>query len=222
MNRPTIPGLDPPVEINSIFCIGRNYAEHARELGNELPEEPVVFLKPVTSIIFDGGRILLPRQSTEVHHEIELVAAVGKEGRELTPEQAMKHVAGYGLGIDVTARDIQAEAKRIGRPWTVAKGFDTFAPISRFLPANEIADPGNLDLTLEVNGSVRQRDNTGNMIFSVGRLISYLSGICTLTPGDLIFTGTPSGVSAIRAGDQITATLGDGLLTLQVQVESRQ
>jgi len=222
MNRPTIPGISPPVEIHTIFCIGRNYAEHARELNSEILEEPVVFLKPLTAVIYEGGTVSLPKKSSEVHHEVELVVAIGKEGKDLSEAEAMEHVAGYGIGIDLTARDLQSKAKLTGGPWSIAKGFDTFAPISRFLPAGEIENPQDLELKLEVNGETRQHDNTRNMIFPVERLIAYLSGIFTLHPGDLIFTGTPAGVSPIADGDRITATLGNGLITLSVNAENQQ
>ncbi|MDX1671747.1 MAG: fumarylacetoacetate hydrolase family protein [Balneolaceae bacterium] len=206
--------------VNTIFCIGRNYAEHARELNNEVPDQPVVFLKPVSSIIQDGATIQLPPSSREVHHEVELLAAIGKSGKNIAEDQAHKYIAGYGIGIDVTARDIQQKAKSKRHPWAVAKGFDTFAPISRFLPAAEIGDPQQLSLELRVNGKVRQQGNTADMIFTVPSLVSYLSGIFTLSPGDLIFTGTPEGVSPIKQGDHIEARLQGGLLTLSVNVSS--
>lgn len=218
MNQQTIPGLDPELTINTIFCIGRNYSEHAKELKNEVPDRPMVFLKPVSSIIFDGGSIILPPQSREVHHEVELVAAIGKGGKNIHAEEALQHIAGYGIGIDVTARDLQQEAKKRSHPWTVAKGFDTFAPISNFIPANAINDPQNIDLKLHVNGEVRQTGNTREMIFPVAELVAYLSTIFTLTPGDLIFTGTPSGVSPVKKGDQINATLQNNLATLNIHV----
>lgn len=218
MKRPTLKGLNPPLEINTIFCIGRNYAEHARELNNEVPGEPVVFLKPVTSVTCDGSAILLPAQSSEVHHEVELVAAIGRKGRAIPEERALEYVAGYGIGIDVTARDLQRKAKQDRTPWTVAKGFDTFAPISSFLPADKIGDPQNLELILEVNGTIRQQESTRLMIFPVKRLISYLSSLFTLHPGDIIFTGTPAGVAPLQEGDTVRAFLGDRLLSLTLNV----
>ncbi len=218
MSQKTTPGLDPELTINTIFCIGRNYSEHAKELKNEVPDRPMVFLKPVSSIIFDGGSIILPPQSREVHHEVELVAAIAKGGKNIPEENALQHIAGYGIGIDVTARDLQQEAKKRSHPWTVAKGFDTFAPISSFIPADSIDDPQNIDLKLQVNGEVRQNGNTRDMIFPVAELVAYLSTIFTLTPGDLIFTGTPSGVSPVKKGDQIKATLQDNLATLNIRV----
>ena len=220
MARPQIPGLSPSLPVNTIFCIGRNYAKHARELDNEVPGEPIVFLKPVSSIIFDGDTIILPSRSSDVHHEVELVTAIGKQGKNIPVDRALEHVAGYGLGIDVTARDIQQDAKKNGHPWSVAKGFDTFAPISRFLAPGDLGDPQNLELSLKVNDSLRQWGNTTDMIFPVNKLISFLSKIFTLSPGDLIFTGTPEGVSSIRDGDHIEAELGDNLITLTLDVSN--
>lgn len=218
MKNISIPGL-PDLHIGNIFCIGRNYVEHARELGNESPNQPLVFLKPSGSIIFDGDAIQIPSQSKNVHHEVELIAAIGKGGKNISKKEALNYVAGYGIGIDVTARDIQQKAKSGSRPWSVAKGFDTFAPISTFVETANIADPQNLNLQLSVNREIRQSDNTQLMIFPVGELITYLSGIFTLQPGDLIFTGTPKGVSAIQSGDHIKATLGKKIAELNVIVE---
>ena len=216
MSNLVIPELQPKTSINNIFCIGRNYQKHVDEMGGDTPDSPVVFCKPKSSIIFDGGLIMLPPESQEVHHEVELVVAIGKEGKRIKKEKATDYILGYGLGIDVTARDLQREAKKNGEPWTISKGFDTFAPISRFKSSDQIEDVGNLDIKLEVNGDVRQDGNTGDMIFSVDKLIAYLSTIFTLSPGDLIFTGTPEGVSKLQDGDTIRATLGDDLLDLNV------
>lgn len=221
MNRPKIPGLTPALEINTIFCIGRNYVEHIKELNNEQPDEPITFLKPITSILFNGGTIRLPEQSSDVHHEVELVVAISKKGRNIPKERALDYVAGYGVGIDVTARDLQSKAKKAGHPWALAKGFDTFAPISSFVDANSGKDPQNLELKLEVNNTTRQQGNTNLMIFPIKDLISYLSNVFTLHPGDLIFTGTPAGVSPLQKGDQIKATLGDDLCTLSVTVDNQ-
>jgi len=218
MARKPIPGL-PNLEICTIYCIGRNYVEHAHELKNLVPDQPIVFLKPVSSIIFDGDVIQLPQQSNNVHHEVELVAAIGKRGKNIPEEHALEYIAGYGVGIDVTARDIQQQAKEKRHPWTVAKGFDTFAPISKFVVADKIQDPQNIELRISVNGTERQHDNTKLMIFPVAKLISYLSEIFTLHPGDLIFTGTPKGVSPIESGDQIEATLNNILAKLRVSVQ---
>lgn len=218
MSNKRIPGLQPDITINSIFCIGRNYAEHAKELKNVVPDKPMVFLKPESAIIFDGASVVIPHQSKEVHHEVELVAVIGKSGKNIPESEALNHIAGYGIGIDVTARDIQQEAKEKSHPWSVAKGFDTFAPISSFINSSEIDNPQNLDLKIEVNGKIRQHGNTRDMIFPVKTLLAYLSTIFTLSPGDLIFTGTPEGVSPIKQGDKIRATLGENLAELNISV----
>ena len=220
MSNKTISGLNDELTINSIFCIGRNYPEHAKELKNVVPDRPMVFLKPVSAVVYDGASVVIPNQSKEVHHEVELVAAIGKTGKNIPESEALDFVAGYGIGIDVTARDIQQVAKEKSHPWSVAKGFDTFAPLSNFVDHSMIDDPQNLDLKIEVNGEIRQQGNTRDMIFPVKTLISYLSTIFTLSPGDLIFTGTPEGVSPIKSGDRIKATLGDHLAELNVTVTS--
>lgn len=213
----SIPGLSH-LNIGNIYCIGRNYVAHAVELNNEPPEHPIIFLKPTSCVIFDGDSIELPPQSNNVHHEVELVVAIGKGGKNISIDESMNHVAGYGIGIDVTARDIQQEAKDNAHPWTVAKGFDTFAPLSRFVSWHQISDPQDISLEISVNGITRQAGSTKLMIFSAAELISYLSNIFTLHPGDLIFTGTPKGVSPIKSGDKIEATMNDGLASLSVTV----
>lgn len=217
MNRPLIPGLQH-LSINSIFCIGRNYALHAKELNNPVLSRPVIFSKPITSIIFSGQSIVIPPFTKDVHHETELVIAIGKEAKNITRENAMDIVAGYGIGIDVTARDLQSELKAKGHPWDIAKGADTFAPISPFVTADMIPDPNNLSLSLTVNGEIRQSGFTSDMLFPVDDLISRLSGFFTLKPGDLIFTGTPEGVAPIYSGDLLHAILGDGITELNVDV----
>ena len=214
-----IPGLAPDLQIHTIFCIGQNYVEHVKELNSALPDVPVVFLKPVTTVVYDGSTIVLPAKSREVHHEIELVVAIGKKGKQIPVEQALDYVTGYGVGIDVTARDLQNSSKKTRGPWAIAKGFDTFAPLSSFVPADRVPDPGDLELRLRVNGEARQQEHTGLMIFPVDKLISFLSEIFTLHPGDLIFTGTPAGVSPLRDGDVVQADLGNNLCTLSVNVK---
>ena len=217
MKNSHIPGL-PHLQFGNIFCIGRNYVEHAKELKNEVPSQPLVFLKPTSSITFDGDEIHIPKQSNNVHHEVELIIAIGKTGKNIPKEKALEHIDGYGIGIDVTARDIQQKAKEKGHPWSVAKGFDTFAPLSTFVASAKIEDPQNLDLQLTVNNEVRQSDSTKLMIFPVVELIHYLSTIFTLQPGDIIMTGTPKGVSPLQKGDNIEASLNNGLATLSVTV----
>lgn len=214
--NPLIPGLDLPVR--TIFCIGRNYAAHARELGSTVPDSPVIFLKPVSAVCFSGDSIELPKTSHRVDHEVEVVVAIGRGGKNIPETSALSHVAGYGIGIDVTARDLQEVAKKGALPWTICKGFDTFAPLGRFAHPSKVADPGKLSFELRLNGEVRQTGNTSRMIFSIPQLISFTSTIFTLAPGDLIFTGTPEGVSPISHGDLLTANLGDGLSKLEVRV----
>ncbi len=213
-----IPGLAQRLRINSIFGIGRNYVAHTRELHHNIPREPVIFLKPVTSVIYSGDYIELPFQSQEVHYEAELVVAIGKSGRNISVEEALSYVEGYGVGIDVTARDLQREAQEKSLPWTVSKGFDTFAPISNFISADLVKDPQQLAFELEINKEVRQRGNTSRMIFPVAHLISGISRISTLSPGDLIFTGTPEGVGPLHSGDHLKAVLCDQGAQLEVGV----
>ena len=204
----------------SVFCIGRNYADHIKEMKSEQTSDPVVFLKPRSSIIHSGDSVRIPGQSADVHHEAELVLLIGKTTRNVRPEESLASIQAVAVGIDFTARDIQSEAKKDGRPWTLAKGFDTFAPVGNFVPYNQQMDLGNLMITLSVNGDTRQHDNTSLMIFDPAGIISYLSHQFTLSPGDLIFTGTPKGVSAVKPGDSIKATLGDNLSTLTIDVKT--
>lgn len=211
-----IPGLDLPA--HSIFCIGRNYAEHAKEMGHLPPSEPIVFLKPLSALCTDGSLINLPPQSTDIHHEVELVLAIGKSGKNISESDAWDHIAGFGIGIDFTARDLQKQAKDKGQPWSIAKGFDHFAPVSNFIKLNAGESIESLELKILVDGELRQHGNTDHMIFSIPELVSFLSTIFTLTEGDLIFTGTPEGVSAVQAGNNIEAILGNDLATLTVSI----
>ncbi len=200
---------DPSEEITvgTIFCLGQNYPLHAREMKSEVPSLPVIFTKPATAILRNGAPIRIPPISTQVHHEVELVVAIGKGGNSIPVGEAYSHVLGYGVGLDMTLRDVQAEAKKKGHPWTVSKGFDTSAPISDFLAPSVIGNPHDLRLTCSVNGTERQNASTCDMVFSIDRIISYLSGIFTLRRGDLIFTGTPAGVSEVHPGDTIEAAI---------------
>jgi 2-keto-4-pentenoate hydratase/2-oxohepta-3-ene-1,7-dioic acid hydratase in catechol pathway len=212
-----LPGL-PHLSAHTLFCIGRNYAEHAKELNNPIPDCPVVFTKPLTTLLSDGGTVILPHVTSDVHHEVELVVAIGTGGKNIPVESALNHVAGYAIGLDMTARDIQTSLKTKSHPWELAKGLDTFAPLGTFVDAASIPDPSNLKLELRVNGVLRQSGTTADMLNTIPSLISFLSSYFTLTPGDLIFTGTPAGVSAVQDGDKLEAVLGDGLSTLTVGV----
>ncbi|MEX1010518.1 MAG: fumarylacetoacetate hydrolase family protein [Balneolaceae bacterium] len=216
MSRP-IPGLAPH-RLNNIFCIGLNYRLHAKEMNSAIPREPMVFLKPNSAVIFEGEPVLLPSRSSDVHHEIEMVIAVGGHGKNVTDDEVAPLIAGVAVGIDFTARDLQQKAKSQGTPWSLAKGFDTFAPVSRFIRLEDAGDLQNLQLTLNVNGEIRQQESTSDMIFTVREVIRYLSEVFTLQPGDLIYTGTPSGVGPVQSGDSLTATLGEELITLHVDV----
>jgi 2-keto-4-pentenoate hydratase/2-oxohepta-3-ene-1,7-dioic acid hydratase in catechol pathway len=213
----TLPHADHPTTVGKLLCIGRNYAEHADEMQSDVPDQPMVFLKPSTAVVRSGGTVRLPPQSQDVHHEIELVAVVGKGGRRIPREDALSHVAAYAVGLDMTARDLQSDAKEKRHPWSVAKGFDTFAPLGPLTPAEDIGDPQALTLRLQVNGETRQEASTRHMIFPVAELVHYCSQIFTLEPGDLLYTGTPSGVGPVAAGDQLEAT-ATGCEPLRVQV----
>ena len=194
------------VRPGKVLCIGRNYAAHVREMGDVEEADPVVFLKPPSALVASGGTVVLPRQSEEVHHELELVAVVGTGGRHIAPADALGHVAAYALGLDLTARDLQAQAKASKGPWSIAKGFDTFAPLGPLAAAADVGDPQRLEIALTVNGERRQRGTTDHMVFPVARIVAFLSSVFTLEPGDLVYTGTPEGVGPVRDGDRLEAT----------------
>ena len=213
----SLPDTRRELTVGKLLCIGRNYAEHADEMASDVPDQPMVFLKPATAIIRSGGAVRLPPQSQDVHHEIELVAVIGKEGYRIPKSDALDHVAGYAVGLDMTARDLQTEAKEQRHPWSVAKGFDTFAPLGPIAPASDVGDPSDLTLRLRVNGETRQEAHTRRMIFPVAELVHYCSQIFTLEAGDLLYTGTPSGVGPVEAGDELEAT-ATGCEPLRVRV----
>ena len=205
------------IPIGKILCIGRNYTEHIKELGNATPEAPVIFMKPASSVIGEGERIVIPPYSSDCHHEVELALLIGRKGKDIPADQAMESIAGYGVGIDLTLRDVQSELKKKGLPWEIAKGFDTSCPLSAFVEASGVADPQNLRIRMTVNGEVRQDGNTSMMIHRIPAIVSYMSGRFTLEPGDVILTGTPAGVSRIVSGDHLTAEI-PGVATLRVAV----
>lgn len=212
------PGLIDPrrYRTRTIFGIGRNYAAHASELGHTVPPEPIVFLKPASSLLENDGTILLPPESHDVQHEVELVLLLGHGGRQWSVERAWSAIAGYAIGIDVTARDLQRKAQAAGTPWAVAKGFTTFAPVSRFVASECITNPKAIRFELTVNGELRQSAHSGDMLFDSGTLVAYLSSIFALEPGDLVFTGTPAGVACIEHGDRLVARSDDLGLVLTV------
>jgi 2-keto-4-pentenoate hydratase/2-oxohepta-3-ene-1,7-dioic acid hydratase in catechol pathway len=210
-------GSGAPVRVGKIMCLGRNYREHAKEMQAEIPAEPVVFLKPATALLGSGGVVRIPSFSRDVHHEVEIVALISTGGCDIPRTSALDHVGGYAVGLDMTARDVQSAAKKKGLPWAVSKGFDTSAPVSPFIPSERVPDPGRLEFSLSVNGTLRQRGTSADMLFSVGEIVAYLSTVFTLEPGDLIFTGTPEGVAPIAPGDRLEARLAD-LVSLSVTV----
>jgi acylpyruvate hydrolase len=203
-------------EPSKIICIGRNFAAHALELQNEIPSAPVVFLKPTSSLVGTGGQIVIPPQSSDVHHEVELVVEIGESCRNVPEVDALSKIRSYAVGLDMTARDLQSIAKEKGLPWTVAKGFDTFCPIGRLTPKGDL-NPSELGIKLTINGEVRQEGHTSMMLFPVPRLIAYCSSIFTLSEGDLIYTGTPKGVGPVHDGDELVAVV-EGLPELTVTV----
>ncbi|MBK6291087.1 MAG: fumarylacetoacetate hydrolase family protein [Ignavibacteria bacterium] len=204
------------IHIGTMYCIGRNYAAHAREMGATVPEDPIVFLKPPAAYRRDGSVIELPSWSADVHHEVELVVVIGSRAENIAVSDAWSVVAGVGVGLDLTARDVQASAKKNGHPWAVAKSWKGSAPVSKIVPV-VASGRGPWELSCEVNGTVRQHSTTAHMERSVEQMISYLSSVFTLERGDCIFTGTPEGVGPIRSGDVVHASLSP-LVNLSVSI----
>lgn len=190
---------------SKIVALAKNYAEHAKEMESDVPEKPVFFLKPPSALIGPGEPIILPRMSKRVDHEVELAVIIGKRAKRVPSEKAMDHVLGYTIMLDITARDLQAGARKKGLPWTIAKGFDTFAPVGPRVVGRRELNIEDLEIGLKVNGELRQLGRTSEMIFKVPELIEYISSIMTLEPGDIIATGTPAGVGPLRHGDVVEA-----------------
>ncbi|OGU56962.1 MAG: hypothetical protein A2X64_05680 [Ignavibacteria bacterium GWF2_33_9] len=197
------------LQLGVMYGIGQNYAKHAREMGSLLPRgEKIMFIKPTACYVPDGGSIVLPDYSEEVHHEVELVVVMGKEAKDVSKEDAWDYIAGFGIGIDATLRDLQRKAKEKGLPWAIAKGFHTSGPISNIVPIEEITrNKNDFEFELKINGESRQKGNSMDMLYSVEELIEFLSHIFTLQPGDVIFTGTPEGVGKLNQGDKLVAEL---------------
>jgi 2-keto-4-pentenoate hydratase/2-oxohepta-3-ene-1,7-dioic acid hydratase in catechol pathway len=208
--------LLPPSQPTKIVCVGRNYVDHAKELGNDVPKIPLIFMKPPSSVIADGETVILPPQSKQVEHEAELVVVIGKRGKNIIAEKASEYIFGYTVGNDVTARDLQ----RTDELWTRAKGFDTFCSFGPWIDTE--FDPSDAVVTCRVNGQMRQMASTRDMVFNIGVLIAYVSSIMTLEPGDLLFTGTPAGVGELKDGDEVVVEI-EGLAKLSnpVKAESR-
>ncbi len=202
-----------------IFAVGRNYAEHIKELNNERPDEPVIFTKPDTALLRNNAPFYYPDFSRDIHHEVELVLRICKDGKNIQEMFASKYYDAIGIGIDFTARDLQQKAKEKGLPWDTAKGFNGSAPVSdKFIPVSDFTNLKDINFSLAINGGIRQQGNTNLMIFSFDYIISYLSRFFTLRTGDLIFTGTPKGVGPVKAGDTLAAFIeNEKLLEFQVK-----
>ena len=193
-----------------IICIGRNYLEHARELKNPVPQKPVFFLKPGTALVRGDCTFSIPSFSNEIHYETELVFRISKIGKRIPEDRAIEHVDAIGIGLDFTARDLQQAAKEKGLPWEIAKAFDHSAPLSaEMLPVNHFKDLRNISFSLLKNGLKVQDGNSSEMIFSIQKIIAYVSAFITMEPGDLVYTGTPEGVGPVAPGDKLEAFIGD-------------
>lgn len=201
MKKIKVPGIEKEFTIGKIVCVGKNYLEHAKELNDPVPEKPVIFMKPPSSIIFSGQKIIYPEFTKSLHYETELVLLIGKTGKKIKKEEAFDFIAAYGVGLDMTLRDWQSELKKAGHPWEISKCFDTSTVLGNFVTKYNITDPNQLEIKLWVNGELKQHDNTSNMIYSVEKIIEYLSYYFTLEEGDLVFTGTPQGVGEVKIGD---------------------
>ena len=214
-----ITGSDARFPVHRIYCIGRNYAEHAKEMGAQAVSRanPVFFMKPADAIVAGGGDIPYPSATQELHHEVEMVVALAKGGLDIDTGHALDCVFGYGIGLDLTRRDLQAAMKAKGLPWDVAKGFDASAPVSALQAASTIGHPAHARLSLAVNGEVRQDTDIADMIFAVPEIIAELSRLFELKAGDLVFTGTPAGVGPLLRGDRVRAEL-HGIATLEGRI----
>lgn len=198
-----------PIVVSNIYCVATNYVAHAVEMNSSVSEAPLFFMKPTTAIVPPGQDIELPSWSQNVHHEVEVVIVIGKDGVNVPREAALSYIAGYGIGLDVTARDVQGELKKAGRPWTLSKGYRGSGVVSDFVSADKIADPANIDFSLEINGETRQKGNTSRLVFGIAEIIEYVSQHFGLQAGDLIYTGTPEGVGPLQHGDKLVAKLAD-------------
>jgi fumarylpyruvate hydrolase len=217
---PTLPirGSDKLFPVHRIYCVGRNYAEHAIEMGHDPTREaPFFFQKNPDTLVPSGGTFPYPDASKDVHHELEMVVALKSGGKNITPERALSHVFGYAVGLDMTRRDLQGEAKKLGRPWEVGKAFESSAPCSEIAPASEIAHPAQGAVWLKINGEERQRGDLKQLIWKVPEMIAYLSGLFELRAGDLIFSGTPAGVGPVKRGDVLHGAV-EGVGELNVTV----
>ena len=217
---PSLPikGSDKLFPVHRIYCVGRNYAEHSIEMGHDPSREtPFFFQKNIDSLVMNDGVFPYPDASNDVHHELEMVVALKSGGKNIPVEAALGHVFGYAVGLDMTRRDLQGEAKKAGRPWEVGKAFDMAAPCSEIVPVSEIGHPSNGAVTLKVNGAVKQQGNLDQLIWKVPEMIAYLSGLFELKAGDLIYSGTPAGVGPVKKGDKLLGTI-EGVGELRITV----
>jgi len=214
-------GKDARFPVHRIYCVGRNYEEHAKEMGFTGREPPFFFMKPADAVVVvEGGQTgsaAYPTLTKSLHHEIELVVAIGTGGKNIPAADAMKHIYGYAVGLDMTRRDLQGEMKKQGRPWEIGKAFEQSAPIGPIVPAAEAGDVQNAEISLQVNGADRQRSNVSNLIWNIAETIEQLSAAWELAPGDLIFSGTPEGVAAVVSGDTLVGAVA-GLPSLTVKI----
>ena len=215
-----VAGTDESFPVSRVYCVGRNYAEHAVEMGGDPDREPPFFFaKPANSVVPNGGNLPFPSATEDLHHEIELVVALGEGGSDLNASDALSLVFGYAVGLDMTRRDMQAEAKKTGRPWDMAKGFDLSAPTSAIRPVSEIGHPERGSIWLRINDELRQQGDLGQQIWKVPETIAYLSTLVELRPGDLIMTGTPKGVGPVHRGDRLVGHI-DGVGDLEVEYQA--
>ena len=203
---PTLPVAESnqAYPVGRIYCVGRNYAEHAREMGHDPDREPpFFFMKPADAVVQNGATLPYPQMTKDLHHEIEMVVAIGKGGADIPEGKALDHVFGYGVGLDMTRRDLQGEAKKMGRPWEMGKAFDNSAPCTVLKPVAMVGHPAKGAIWLKVNGETKQKGDLAEMIWNVPEMIAYLSRLITLRPGDLIYSGTPAGVGPVKRGDRL-------------------
>ena len=216
-------GSDARFPVRRVYCVGRNYVAHAQEMGFTGREPPFFFLKPPDAVVpvpeGESIEIDYPTLTKDLHHEIELVVAIGEGGAQIQAADAMRHVFGYAVGLDMTRRDLQADMKKQGRPWCIGKAFDQSAPVGAIVPAASAGNVAQARIALEVNGETRQQSDVSKLIWNIGEIIEHLSAAWTLAPGDLIMTGTPEGVAAVGRGDRLKGTV-DGLPAIEVRIRS--
>ena len=202
-------GAQVDLPVGKVVCVGRNYADHAKELNNPVPKSPILFIKPATAVVPFSPAFAIPLDQGECHHETEIALLIGSELSGARPDEVLPAIAGVGIGLDLTLRDLQSQLKEKGHPWERAKAFDGGCPLTPFVPVSEFDDLQDLSVSLQVNDQVRQQGNSEQMLYPIAELVAYMSGIFTLQPGDVILTGTPAGVAPLQPGDQLTATMDE-------------